>query len=97
MSEPRLRRTLAEHAGARTVGSLVDRRPVVYADQPLMEAVLLMDQWETRQLAVVERAQPTRIVGILTMSDIVRAQARAVRAPGSENAAGILGPDAPST
>jgi CBS domain-containing protein len=35
-----------------------------------------MEQQETRQLAVVDRADPTRLVGLLTLSDIVRAGAR---------------------
>jgi CBS domain-containing protein len=51
----------------------------LFPEQPLLDAVLLLDQLETRQLAVVERANPTQLAGLLSLSDIVRAQARAAR------------------
>ncbi len=80
VSEFRVRRTLAEGSGKRTIGTLVDRRPLLVPEQSLVEAVLLMDQWETRQLAVVDHNVPGHLVGLVTMSDIIRAQARAARA-----------------
>jgi hypothetical protein len=45
-----------------------------------VDAVVALDQSECRQLAVVERGAPQRLAGILALSDIVRAQARVVRA-----------------
>jgi uncharacterized transporter YbjL len=38
-----------------------------------------MDQQETRQIGVVDRVDPLRLVGLLALSDIVRAQARVAR------------------
>ncbi|GAC1536206.1 MAG: chloride channel protein [Herpetosiphon sp.] len=78
VSEARLRRSFAEDQGDRAVGELVDRRPPVAPEQRLVDAVVLMDQWETRQLAVTDGTRA--LTGIITMSDIVLAQARAARA-----------------
>jgi CBS domain-containing protein len=44
-------------------------------DQPLKDAVLKMDKDRVRQLIVVEGDEDPKMVGIITMSDIVRAQA----------------------
>jgi chloride channel protein, CIC family len=86
ISEARLRRSLAEGAGDQQIGPLADRRTALGADQPLLDAVMLMDQQDTRQIAVVDHADPTQLVGLLTLSDIVRAQARVARAaaPGTQ-------------
>ncbi len=78
VSEARLRRTLAEGGGDRRIQTLIDRRKPLHPDQNLVSAVVMMDQRETRQLAVVERNSPSKLVGMLTMSDIIRAQASAV-------------------
>ena len=87
ISEARLRRSLAERMGDQPVGTLVDRREPLFADQPLLDAVVRMDQLETRQLAVVDRAAPTRLIGLLALSDIVRAQARVAHAVRGEQPA----------
>lgn len=79
VGKARLRRNVAEGLGERPVGELVDRRTPVFPDQRLVDAVVLMDQWETRQLAVVDRHAPQHLLGILTMSDVVHAEARAAR------------------
>lgn len=80
VSRARLRRTLAEGGGTQKVRRLVDSksRAHVHPEDPLVRAVVRMSQAETRQLAVLdgEDARAT-LVGILTMSDIVRVQARA--------------------
>jgi CBS domain-containing protein len=92
VSEARLRRSLAEGMGEQPIGPLADRTTALRSDQPLIDAVVRMDQQETRQLAVVDRADPTRLVGLLTLSDIVRAQARIARdaAPGGRDAVAEL-------
>jgi CIC family chloride channel protein len=79
ISEARLRRSLAEGAGEQPIASLADRRTALFPDQPLLDAVILMDQQETRQIGVVARADSARLVGLLALSDIVRAQARVAR------------------
>ncbi len=78
VSEARLRRVAAEGAGTQIIREIVDRRSPVEADQRLLDAVVLMDREETRQLAVIDQAGGA-LVGMLTMSDIVRAQMRVAR------------------
>ncbi len=86
ITEMRLRRTLAENGDAQLVASILDKdkrqRVRVFPDQQLVRAVLLMNNLDVRHLAVVERDESNALVGILTMSDIVRAQARAALAAG---------------
>lgn len=86
ITEMRLRRTLAENGDAQLVASILDKdkrqRARVFPDQQLVRAVLLMNNLDVRHLAVVERNDSNALVGILTMSDIVRAQARAALAAG---------------
>lgn len=86
ITEMRLRRTLAENGDAQLVASILDKdkrqRARVFPDQQLVRAVLLMNNLDVRHLAVVERDESNALVGILTMSDIVRAQARAALAAG---------------
>ena len=77
ISEARLRRLVAENAGSATVGSHVDSRPHVLPDFSLVRAMVRMDKSGVRQLAVVEGKTKNTLMGILTMSDIVRAHAQA--------------------
>jgi len=77
ISQSRLRRVVAGDEAGHCLGEMVDRRPPLYPDQPLVDAVVVMEQWEARQLAVVDRDDTDHLVGIITMSDIVRAQAQA--------------------
>ncbi len=83
ISEARLRRTQAEQPDdqpdTQPIAALADRRAALFPEQPLVDAVMLLDQLETRQVAVVERAHPTRLIGLLSLSDVVRAQAHAAR------------------
>ncbi|MDQ3907728.1 MAG: chloride channel protein [Acidobacteriota bacterium] len=75
----RLRRAEAEGHGARPVRHFAERAEHVFADQPLVDAVVLMNRADARQLAVLSRADETRLAGLLTMSDIVRAHAHAAQ------------------
>jgi CIC family chloride channel protein len=77
VSEARLRRTLAEGGGVRLVREITERGDHVFPDQPLVRAVVRMNHSGARQLAVLARGDERLLVGILTMSDIVKAQARA--------------------
>lgn len=77
ISEARLRRTEAEGGGEIPVRQIMEAGDQVFPDQPLVRAVVHMNQSNVRQLAVVERGEGGRLVGLLTMSDIVRAQGRA--------------------
>jgi CIC family chloride channel protein len=77
VSEARLRRTQAEGGGENPVRQIADGGDCVFPDQPLLRAVVHMNQSNVRQLAVLARGDDRRVVGVLTMSDIVRAQGRA--------------------
>lgn len=82
VSEVRLRRRMAEGKSQWTVGQIADRGEYVFPDQPLVRAVVHMNHSKVRQLAVLERGDGKGLVGLLTMSDIVGAQARAALAAG---------------
>ena len=77
VSPARLRRAVAEQQGNEVLALLADRRTALAPEQPLTAAVVLMDHLATRQLAVINAAE--QIVGMLTMSDVVRAQAAMAR------------------
>jgi CBS domain-containing protein len=40
------------------IGDLADRHTLLFGDQPLVEAVVAMEESEKRQLVVVEREAP---------------------------------------
>src|SRR6266436_7225530 len=77
ISEVRLRRLAAEGAGSDKVQKHADSRPHALADYPLVRATVRMDKSGVRQLAVIDRKDGNRLIGLLTMSDIVRAHAQA--------------------
>jgi CIC family chloride channel protein len=78
----RMRRKLAEGEGELPVSKVADKSPAVFPDQPLVRVVLKMDQSGWRQFAVVDRRNHEQLLGIITMSDVVRMQARAAREAG---------------
>jgi CIC family chloride channel protein len=82
VSEVRLRRRMAEGKGQQTVGQIADKGDYVFPDQPLVRAVVHMNRSKVRQLAVLERGDEKVLIGLLTMSDIVGAQARAALTAG---------------
>ncbi|MBD0373888.1 MAG: chloride channel protein, partial [Pyrinomonadaceae bacterium] len=82
ISEARLRRTIAEGKGQRLVQQIADKGAYIFPDQTLVRAVVHMNRSQVRQLAVLERGEGRRLIGLLTMSDIVSAQARAALAAG---------------
>ena len=51
-------------------------------DYPLVRAAVRIDEFGVRQLAVIDRKDGNRLIGLLTMSDIVRAHAQAAVAAG---------------
>jgi CIC family chloride channel protein len=82
VSEARLRRTVAEDKGQTTLRELTEPGEYVFPDQPLVRAVVRMNSSSMRQLAVLERGDGNSLIGVLTMSDIVRAHARAALSAG---------------
>lgn len=77
ISEARLRRLVAEGADSEKVRSHVDARPHVLAEYSLVRALVRMDKSGVRQIGVIDRGDGKKLVGLLTMSDVVRAHARA--------------------
>jgi H+/Cl- antiporter ClcA len=63
------------------LATLLRRAPVLaFADQSLREAVDAMARANVGRLPVVERAQPRRLVGIVTRGDVLAAEARRLAA-----------------
>lgn len=77
VTEARLRRRAAEGALLQKVDDIVESSPHVLPDDTLVRAVVKMERSGSRQLAVVEHKDGNRLIGLLTMSDVVRAHARA--------------------
>ncbi|AKF03015.1 Chloride channel protein [Sandaracinus amylolyticus] len=76
LSEARLQRSLAEKEDARPVRDIAKHRDYCVADETLLRAVTRMTRLGVRQLPVLERGTH-RLVGMLAMSDVMRAQMRA--------------------
>jgi len=77
VTEARLRRTAAEGGLFQVVSTIAQSSPHVQPDDTLVRAVVKMERSGSRQLAVVDQKDSHRLLGLLTMSDIVRAHARA--------------------
>lgn len=77
ISEARLRRTAAEGEPDQSVGSIVQSAPRAQPGETLVRAVVRMEKSDARQLGVIDPNDGNRLIGLLTMSDIVRAHARA--------------------
>lgn len=78
ITEARLRRSMADNLGNELLNKLADKAQLVYPDHTLSQAVVRMNGAKTLQLAVIERNGERKLIGIITMSDIVRAQAEAI-------------------
>jgi CBS domain-containing protein len=86
VGESLLRRTQAEGGGDRLVTEIAEPGKHVYPDHALVRAVTRMNASQARLLAVLARAEPHHLVGVLTLGDVVRAQANAVSAAGGLDA-----------
>lgn len=103
VSVARLRRVVGEGAGGTRLADIVRLREYLYPDDPLIRAVVRMNALGTRHLPVVAPGEPV-LRGLVTMSDILRAQALAAEAdapateaspsPAPADASGIEPPDA---
>lgn len=82
ITEARLRRTFAEDGKNHKVAQLIYQSGHVFPDQALVRAAIRMDEAKVRQMPVVERVNGNRLVGLLTMTDIIEAQARAAKDAG---------------
>lgn len=77
VTEVRLRRTAAEGGADRRVRTIVQHAAHVQPEHPLVRATVRMEKSGARQLAVIDKNDGNKLIGLLTMSDIVRAHARA--------------------
>jgi CIC family chloride channel protein len=77
ISEVRLRRLVAEGSQSERVQTHSESRPYVLPDYSLVRALVRMDKSGVRQIGVVDGTDKKRLVGLLTMSDIVRSHAQA--------------------
>jgi CIC family chloride channel protein len=77
VSEAKLRRCMADGRSEELVGSLARAEHWLRAEEPLGEAVIRMNALGARQMAVIDA--PGQLVGVLAMSDVVRAHAQAAQ------------------
>jgi CIC family chloride channel protein len=88
VSIARMRRVMAEGHASTALAEIVRLREYVYPDDPLIRAVVRMNALGTRHLPVVTPDEQ-QLCGLVTMSDIFRAQAlAATEADGAEPASG---------
>lgn len=85
VTETRLRRTAAEGGMDQAVGEIAQPAAQVEPEQTLIRAVVRMEKSGVRQLAVIDAKDGNRLIGLLTMSDIVRAQAHAALEAGDSD------------
>jgi CIC family chloride channel protein len=78
VSESRLRRAFAEGRKDDPVQDLARSEEWLRSDLPLVDAVAKMSAMGARQLAVID-ATSERLVGVLAMSDVMRAHSSAAR------------------
>ena len=77
VTEARLRRTSAEGGAEQRVATVAQTAPRILPEDTLVRAVVRMEKSGARQLGVIDPSDGNKLVGLLTMSDIVRAHARA--------------------
>ena len=77
VTQARLRRTAAEGGRDQKVATIVQPSPRTQPGDTLVQAIVTMEKSDARQLAVLDPHDGNRLIGLLTMSDIVRAHARA--------------------
>ncbi|MCB1023093.1 MAG: chloride channel protein, partial [Acidobacteria bacterium] len=75
IGESRLRRMLAEGNGEELIKNVMDPKPFILPHANLLEAVVKMHALGVRQIAVVTSKKERKLIGLLTMTDIVLKQA----------------------
>ena len=77
VTETRLRRTVAEGEHGQSVATIVQPAPRIQPGDTLVHAIVTMEKSGVRQLGVIDPHDGNKLIGLLTMSDVVRAHARA--------------------
>lgn len=73
VTQERLRRLVAEQDDAQRLGAHASLREVLNDGQTLRDALRVMNRLGVRQMVVVQSAERTRVAGMLSMSDVMRA------------------------
>jgi CIC family chloride channel protein len=85
ISEARLRRCVAEGRGDFRVDCEAKSEAYLESSAALVDAVASMSAWGARQMAVVERGiDSKKLVGVLAMSDVMRAHTKAAEGLGGD-------------
>lgn len=79
---PRLRAAAASGEEKTALTALLEPARTVRSDASLVRSIVQMNDAGVRQFVVVDDAQASHLVGVIAMSDFVRAHARAASAPG---------------
>ena len=90
ITEVRLRRTLAEDGGDEIIGKIAEKTYNVTPDKRIRSAIIRMNKAQVRQLAVAA-PQTQKFLGIITMTDIVRAEAESI--PENQNISATISPE----
>jgi chloride channel protein, CIC family len=77
ITESTLRRMVADGKRGIRLQQIAHLHPELYADDSLARAIIVMKKFDRRQLGVVDRTGNGSLIGIITMGDIVHAQAHA--------------------
>jgi CIC family chloride channel protein len=81
VSVARLRTARASGDGEAVLSGFVETAHLVRSDAPLIRSVVEMNDAGVRQFIVVDHAEGKRVVGVIAVSDFVRAHARASPRP----------------
>ncbi|MDP3570618.1 MAG: chloride channel protein [Archangium sp.] len=73
------------------MSALMHEAQTIFADLPLSRAVVRMNDAGARQLLVLDESTGSRLVGMLSLTDLVRAHARAAGTVQSPRAVGLSG------
>ncbi|NUP07429.1 MAG: CBS domain-containing protein [Polyangiaceae bacterium] len=83
ITEGRLRRVAAEGEDGSPLGAQARMREYLHTEQTLRDALSAMNRLGVRQMVVVEQTDRSRVAGILSMSDVMRAALAAEPPPDS--------------
>jgi len=75
VTRARLERNIAENGPDQPIQEIMGRPHMIYPENSISQAVLKMNQHKVLKLFVVEPNSGSRLVGILTMSDVIRVEA----------------------
>ena len=78
ITRARVERNVAEKRSSLVVGEIAGPAALAYPDWSLGRAIIEMNRAQVIKLCVIERRSRHQLIGVLTMSDIVRAQAEAL-------------------